>query len=202
MRVTRVDLDQVQAFARRDVARARTGAEWRRALLDAGLMVDLGEPVPARPEPASGQKTVDPCPKLKGGEIGHGTDRLCPVRGVQAALAHLLATEDALLGVDQPAPWSVGGVPPAAWAIIAVTWVLLTGVWNALVGFFGGAVLLGVVAMVGLVRHRQEVRVIEGRVRDARQAVMDAGSSLTARTLALDRAQFPIETEGVRVEAV
>lgn len=202
MRLTRVDLDQVKAFARRDVARARTGAEWRRALLDAGLMVDLGEAVPARPEPPGGQTMVDPCPNLRGGEFGHGTDKLCPVSGVQAALAHLLATEDALLGVDQPAPWSVGGVPPEAWAIIAVTWVLLTGVWNALVGFFGGAVLLGVVAMVGLVRHRQEVRVIEGRVRDARQAVMDAGSSLTARTLALDRAQFPIQTEGVRVEAV
>ena len=171
MRVTVADHERARSFAAAEVARPRTGAEWRAELLGCGLMVDLGD---------------------AGGE---------PIRAIQHALRGLLSAEERLLAIDQPAPWSVGGVPPAAWAFIAGTWFLLTEVWDVLVGIFGGAVLLGAVAIVGLLRHRREQAVIGARVRVARGEVDEAGGLLRARVLGLEGRDFPVVTAIVRIEA-
>lgn len=171
MRTTEVDLQRATAFARAGagLARPRTAAEWRAELLAVGLLVDLG------PE---------------GGD---------PVRAVQRALSELVRAEAQVEAVDQPTPWSVGGVPPAAWAIIAGTWIALTAVWNSLYGFFGGAVLLGAVSILGLIHHRRGALHVQAQVRAARQAVRDAQAALGDRVLALTPDVFPVTATGVRV---
>ena len=172
-RVTVAKLVRVRAFARAVVARPRSGSEWRKELLACGLMVDLGAPD-------------------DGGE---------PVRGVQRALTALLRAEDALVAVDQPAPWSVGEAPPAAWALIVVTGFLLTSFWNLLVGICGGALLLGAVAIVGLLRHAYVARKISQQVLASREQVANAGGLLRERILSLHAGAFPVLTASVRVEA-
>ena len=172
-RVTGADLARARAFASAELARPRTGSEWRGELLDCGLLVDLG--------------AAD-----EGGE---------PLRGVQRALTALLRAEDALVAVDQPSPWSVGEAPPAAWAILFGTWFVLTTVWNLLVGICGGAVLLGAVAILGLLRHAYTARETAQQVLAAREQVATAGGLLRARVLSLHAGAFPVLTASVRVEA-
>lgn len=164
MRTTEVDLQRIQAFAKAEggLARPRTAAEWRAELLAVGLLVDLGR---------------------DGGD---------PVRGVQRALTDLVRAEANVEAVDQPTPWSVGGVPPAAWAIIAGTWIALTAIWNSLYGFFGGAVLLGAVSILGLVHHRRGARHAQAQLRDARAAVRVAQATLCQRVLELTPEVFPV----------
>lgn len=171
MRTSEVDLQRATAFARAGagLARPRTAAEWRAELLTVGLLVDLG---------------------AEGGD---------PVRAIQRALSELVRAEAQVEAVDQPTPWSVGGVPPAAWAIIAGTWFVLTAVWNSLYGFFGGAVLLGAVSILGLVHHRRGAMHAQAKVRDARAAVHAAQVSLCERVLALTPEVFPTTATLVRV---
>ncbi len=171
MRTTEVDLQRARRFAHDEagLARRRTSAEWRAELLTVGLMVDLGP---------------------TGGE---------PVRAVQRALSELVSAEAKLGAADQPTPWSVGGVPPAAYAIIAGTWITLTAVWNSLYGFFGGAVLLGGLAIVGLVHHRRGAQQVRGQVAAARAALSAAQDALRQRVLALAPELFPTESSLVRV---
>ncbi len=170
-----VDIARIQAAIQTRQGPPWTGDEWRRQLHVCGLLVDLA------------------------GEEGTGDWR--GVVGVQRALRTLLDAEAGLVDRQQPVPWSVGGAPPWTLAVIAVTVIVITAEWNLLYGLFGGAVVLGAVALVGLNHHRRLVAERALLIEAARAALLRAREDLLARVLALSPSGFPIETPSVRVVA-
>lgn len=167
MRTGRVDRARIAAFVERA---PWTGAEWRRELLEAGLLIELGE------GPAE------------------------PLRGIQQALVRLVRAEDAVAGLGGPAPWSVGEVPPAAWGVIVAVVGGMTAVWNVAVGLGGGAIVLGALALLGLVQHARMAAAGRRALTAARAARVAAQADLAERVRALRAEDFPVVTAGVRVE--
>lgn len=171
MRRGLVDIARLQDAVQTAGAVPWTPQEWRRQLLDCGFLVDLA------------------------GDVAE------PITGIQRGFGDLVRAEEALVRAREPVPWSVGGVPVAAWVIVFGTLILLTGIWNSLVGICGGAVLLGAIALVGLGHHRRLLDQRAAVIQRAERELASARESLRARVLALHPGQFPIQTAHVRVEA-